>query len=210
LADLQSVMASLGMPPSALPAAAAATGQSASSSTPSTSSSAAATDTAAAATTAGGASGALTAADLQRAMLGIATGGGGGRRGTPLELVLSGEEVLSSGVLEDPAVQARLMPLLPPEQRNVAELRSLVRSPQFQQALGSLANALQTPDNFNSVFANFGLDPAAGAAAMASGDGVGAFIAALEQQARTATTDSEAKADESGDAKMDDAKPDDK
>jgi hypothetical protein len=33
------------------------------------------------------------------------------------------------------------------------------------QALGSLNNALQTPDNFGSVFANFGLDPSAGSVA---------------------------------------------
>merc|ERR1719473_401921 len=121
-------------------------------------------------------------------MMGVAAGGGGGRRGTPLELTLAPDEVLRSGVLDDPAVQARLLPLLPEEQRNPDELRSLVRSPQFQQALGSLSSALHTPDNFNSVFANFGLDPADGAQALAG--------------------DAEAK-DEGGDAKMDDGPPGD-
>ena len=77
-------------------------------------------------------------------------------------------------MLDDPAVQARLLPLLPEEQRTAGELRSLVRSPQFQQALGSLSSALHNPDNFNSVFANFGLDPADGAQALAGGDAMGA------------------------------------
>ena len=64
---------------------------------------------------------------------------------TPLELVLSADDLLSSGVLDDPAVQARLMPLLPEEQRNPSELRSLVRSPQFQQArAGTCARASGT------------------------------------------------------------------
>jgi len=124
LADLQSVMASLGMPPASgaagAPAAAAP----------------------AAAPTAASPAGALTAADLQAAMMGISAGA---RRGTPLELVLSADDLLSSGVLDDPAVQARLMPLLPEEQRNPSELRSLVRSPQFQQArAGTCARASGT------------------------------------------------------------------
>ena len=103
--------------------------------------------------------------------------------------------------------QARLLPLLPEEQRNPDELRSLVRSPQFQQALGSLSSALHTPDNFNSVFANFGLDPADGAQALASGDSTGAFLAALMQQAARARQAEEK--DEGGDAKMDDSPPGD-
>lgn len=189
LADLQSVMASLGMPPTSAGAPAAAA--------PAAAAPAAAAPAAAASP---GAGGSLTAADLQAAMMGISTGA---RRGTPLELVLSADDVLSSGVLDDPQVQERLLPLLPEEQRNPSELRSLVRSPQFQQALGSLSSALHNPDNFNSVFANFGLNPTAGASAMASGDGTGALLAAIEEQARS-STDSENK-DESGDTKMEDS-----
>ena len=56
-------------------------------------------------------------------------------------------------------------------------------SPEFQNALGSLTSALQT-NNFNTVFANFGLDPMDGAEQMARGDGVGAFVRALEARAR--------------------------
>merc|ERR1719152_640433 len=189
-------MASLGMPPTSAGAPAAAA--------PAAAAPAAAAPAAAASP---GAGGSLTAADLQAAMMGISTGA---RRGTPLELVLSADDLLSSGVLDDPAVQARLMPLLPKEQRNPSELRSLVRSPQFQQALGTLSSALSTPDNFNSVFANFGLDPSAGATAMATGDGTGAFLAAIEQQAQSSTeSETKGETDESGDAKMEDKPPGD-
>jgi hypothetical protein len=46
-----------------------------------------------------------------------------------------------------------------------------LRSPQLQQALGSLTSALQS-DNFETVFANFNLQPADGAEAINVGDGV--------------------------------------
>lgn len=45
-----------------------------------------------------------------------------------------------------------------------------LRSPQFRQSISSLASALQT-GNYNAVLTNFGLDPAAGAAKLAFGDG---------------------------------------
>ena len=54
-----------------------------------------------------------------------------------------------------------------------------MHSPQYQQTLSSLTSALQS-ENYNSIFANFGLDPAAGAASLARGNGVEAFVAALE------------------------------
>ena len=97
-------------------------------------------------------------------------------------------------MLDDPAVQARLLPLLPEEQRTAGELRSLVRSPQFQQALGSLSSALHNPDNFNSVFANFGLDPADGAQALAGGDAMGARGFRAPSAARRAALGDEAEA----------------
>ena len=61
--------------------------------------------------------------------------------------------------------------------------RVQVSSPEFQGALATLSAALQT-NNFNSVFANFGLDPADGAEHMARGDGIAAFLHALEARAR--------------------------
>ncbi len=49
-------------------------------------------------------------------------------------------------------------------------VRAQLRSPQLQQALGSLTAALQS-DNFESIFANFNLRPADGVDAINVGDG---------------------------------------
>jgi hypothetical protein len=75
-------------------------------------------------------------------------------------------------------VQARLAELLPEGQRSREDLEAAIRSPQLRQALSSLSNALEN-ENFETVFANFGLNPEDGAEAMARGDPVGAFLAAL-------------------------------
>ena len=45
-----------------------------------------------------------------------------------------------------------------------------LRSPQLRQSIGSLVSALRN-GNFDAITANFGLDPAAGAAKLAFGDG---------------------------------------
>ena len=45
-----------------------------------------------------------------------------------------------------------------------------LRSPQLRQSIGSLVSALRS-GNSDAVMANFGLDPAAGAAKLAFGDG---------------------------------------
>jgi hypothetical protein len=97
-------------------------------------------------------------------------------------------------LLDDPECVAALLPHLPEGSQTPAELRATVsvaalawssliatesllsftfsqlRSPQLRQSIGSLVSALQT-GNFNAVMANFGLDPSAGAAKLAFGDG---------------------------------------
>ncbi|GMF21295.1 unnamed protein product [Phytophthora lilii] len=80
-----------------------------------------------------------------------------------------------SSIFDDPACVEALLPHLPEGSQTPAELRATVsltilRSPQLRQSIGSLVSALQT-GNFNAVMANFGLDPAAGAAKLAFGDG---------------------------------------
>jgi hypothetical protein len=74
--------------------------------------------------------------------------------------------------------QQALLSHLPEGMQTTGELYNTLRSPQLRQALGSLTNALQT-DNFNAVMANFGLDPAAGSAALQQGNGIGAFLDAV-------------------------------
>ncbi len=77
----------------------------------------------------------------------------------PLQDILTAEEVLATGVLGDPAVQAALMQHLPEGQRTPASLEATIRSPQFQQALGSLSQAVAQHDNYQSVMSNFGISP---------------------------------------------------
>ena len=54
--------------------------------------------------------------------------------------------------------------------------------PSSNSPLGALSAALQS-ENFNTVFANFGLDPRDGAAALNLGDGIGAFLQAVQARA---------------------------
>ncbi|CAN0103318.1 unnamed protein product, partial [Scytosiphon promiscuus] len=149
---------------------------------------AAATPAAAAATPApagdsggGGSGGGLTAADLQRAMMNI-SGMVPQQRRPPISLndVVDADAIERMGILDDPEVQAMLLPLLPEARQTEEELRETIRSPQLQQSLASLSRALQS-DNFNNIMSSFELDPSnpASAEAMARGDPVDAFLQAL-------------------------------
>ncbi|CAM9883290.1 unnamed protein product [Chrysoparadoxa australica] len=133
--------------------------------------------------TTGGTPGQLTTADLQRAMMDLATGGMQQQQPRALAALYAyaaSHLCLSPGIFDDPSVVEALTPLLPESQQSEAELRETMRSPQLQQALASLTQALQS-DNFNSIMSNFGLvasNPAS-QGAMASGDGVRALVEAL-------------------------------
>lgn len=129
-----------------------------------------------------GSPGAVTAADLMRALNNASAALPQRSPAVPLQEVVTAEQVDESGVLEDTTTQEQLLPTLPADHQTVEELRATVHSPQYQQTLASLTSALQS-ENYNSIFANFGLDPAAGAEALARGNGVEAFLAALEAQA---------------------------
>ncbi|KAJ8598779.1 hypothetical protein CTAYLR_010556 [Chrysophaeum taylorii] len=134
---------------------------------------------------------------LQRAMTGALP--------PPLSLadVLAPEAIDASGILEDEAAVARLLDHLPEPQRSRDELRAVARRPQFRQALAQLASALRTPDNFASIFANFGIEPST----TPTPDPVRAFLDAIMH---TNQPDA-AERDDDGDDKMGDAppKPDD-
>ena len=133
-------------------------------------------------------------------MAGIAATGGGGAAAPPqgvrLQEVATPESVAASGILANPEAAAELMETLPEGHQTEQELLETVHSPQFQQALASLSSALST-ENYNSIFANFGLDPNAGAEEMSRGDNVAAFIAAVQAQADALNADKEADGKES-------------
>jgi len=119
----------------------------------------------------GAAAGGLSLDDMERAMQSIMGGAPQGPQSIPLSKVLTSDILLQ--LIEKPEYREVLMPLLPEGQQTVADLRDLIRSPQLQQSLRSLSQALMT-ENLNAVMANTGLDPAHGAEALQQGDG--AFI----------------------------------
>ena len=98
----------------------------------------------------------------------------------PLTDILTADDV--APLLEDSDVVNRLLPHLPEGQQNLEELRRTIRSPQFRSTLRTLTSALLS-DNYNTVMANFGLDPASGSDALAQGNPILAFLQAIQAQA---------------------------
>ncbi|KAL7549837.1 hypothetical protein ACHAWF_013099 [Thalassiosira exigua] len=128
-----------------------------------------------------GAGGGLTLADLRGAMAGLATASPpAAAPGPPLAELASNDVVEESGILSDPDAVARLVALLPEGQRTEEDLRDNLRSPQAAQCLQRLTAALaDDAGSFNSIIANFQLNPGDGAAAMARGDPIAAFLECL-------------------------------
>lgn len=104
-------------------------------------------------------------------------------RPNPLELqdIYQVDAVLSSGILEDEALRAELITLLPEGQQSEEYLETALRSPQLRDSMRSLSRALN-PDNYATVMANFGLDPAVGSEHLVRGEAVQAFLHALAAQ----------------------------
>lgn len=126
----------------------------------------------------------LTLADLQGAIAGLATTtpllGGFAPSSPPLPELTSADVVDKSGILNDPFCVVQLIALLPEGQRSEVALRENVRSPQVAQCLLRLTSALTYDGGgFNSITANFQLNPDDGADAMAAGNPVGAFLNCL-------------------------------
>ncbi|CEJ03518.1 hypothetical protein RMCBS344292_17499 [Rhizopus microsporus] len=102
-----------------------------------------------------------------------------GQRGPVQSLALT--DILNSQtltpLLNDPEVCESLVPYLPEESEKTAEeVRQVVRSPQFSQAVQSLTVALQT-GQLGPLLSQLGLDPSAGYS-------VELFLNAIEKQAQ--------------------------
>ena len=113
-----------------------------------------------------GGGGMLTLADLQGAMAGIQS-----QRPAiaPLTEVVTPAAI--TALLENEGARNRLIALLPEEQQTAEALEENLRSPQVQQTLRALTQALLPDDNgsmdsFYSILANFSLDPADGQQAL--------------------------------------------
>ena len=130
------------------------------------------------ATAATGGGGGLTLADLQGAMAGLATASPTTTTdGPPLSELATAEIIDESGILNDPDATARLIALLPENQRNNDALRDNLRSPQVSQCLQRLTAALSDDAaSFNSIIANFQLDPRDGTEALSRGNPIEAFL----------------------------------
>lgn len=167
--------------------------------------------------------GGLTLADLQGAMAGLQTASpSAASAGPPLSEFTSSDIIDESGILNDPDVTARLVALLPEGQQTEDKLRENIRSPQVSQCLQRLQSALADDAGmFNSIIANFQLDAADGASAMAAGNPIEAFLNCLikdvekkegvkegnegEEEAKDAEDGSEDKGASDGDVKMDES-----
>ncbi|CEG80306.1 hypothetical protein RMATCC62417_14664 [Rhizopus microsporus] len=102
-----------------------------------------------------------------------------GQRGPAPSLALT--DILNSQtltpLLNDPEVCESLVPCLPEEsEKSAEEVRQVVRSPQFNQAVQSLTVALQT-GQLGPLLSQLGLDPSAGYS-------VELFLNAIEKQAQ--------------------------
>ncbi len=117
-------------------------------------------------------------------------------RGPKLNDVLAVDEIVKTGVLADPAVQEQLLQFLPAEERadpsrsNEQVLASVLRSPQFRQAVTSFAVALKQgmhggpQGQLANLLRSFGLNPDQLSADQATGGNVSAveaFLRALQQ-----------------------------
>lgn len=113
-----------------------------------------------------GPSSGLTVQALQRAMQNMPANPTGSTTSNlpapPLQDILTAEEINRSGILNDNAIQQQLISNMPLEQQSADQLDSTLRSPQFQQALGTLSQALRDPSNFQGITSNFQLNPASG------------------------------------------------
>ena len=127
-----------------------------------------------------GGAGMLTLADLQGAMAGIQQQQQAQQPSiAPLSEIVT--PAATSSLMENEQARERLMALLPEEQRSAEYLEENLRSPQVQQTLRALTQALLPDDSgnmdsFYSVLANFSLDPADGQDAMAANNPIQAFL----------------------------------
>ena len=122
----------------------------------------------------------LTLADLQGAMAGIQNQAAS--QPVPLTEVVTPAAI--SSIMENEGARERLIALLPEEHRSAEFLEENLRSPQVQQTLRALTQALLPDgagnmDSFYSVLANFSLESADGQEAMAANNPIQAFLDCL-------------------------------
>ena len=91
---------------------------------------------------------------------------------TSLSSLLKSDVIVSSGIFNDPEIRLRLLSYLPADstgnlngaESEIALLQDTTRSPQFQQAVDVLGEALLDPNNYETILRSFNLDSAPGLA----------------------------------------------
>jgi len=100
----------------------------------------------------------------------------------PLSRIVTGDSIMDLLSETPEEVQEVLITLLPEGRQTAEELLMTLRSPQMRQTLVQLSKALSS-ESHHLVVANLGLDPRDGERFLLFGDGIGAFIAAIEAEA---------------------------
>jgi len=118
---------------------------------------------------------------LLQAQGGAAGGAAAGQRQAPVPLnAVMTTEVLQ-GLMDDAEAVKEMQELLPAGQRSSEDLRQALGSPQLQQNLSSLTQAIHS-DQLPVLFASLGLDPSAIATAAPGSDALEVLIRAMEAQ----------------------------
>eukprot|EP00933_Yihiella_yeosuensis_P080582 TRINITY_DN94034_c0_g1_i1.p1 TRINITY_DN94034_c0_g1~~TRINITY_DN94034_c0_g1_i1.p1 ORF type:complete len:289 (+),score=106.42 TRINITY_DN94034_c0_g1_i1:113-979(+) len=97
----------------------------------------------------------------------------------PLTAVLT-SDVLTP-LMDDEAAKAEMMPLLPESHNSAEGLRQVLTSPQLQQSLVALSQAVHS-DQLAVLFASLGLDPSAITRAAPGSDALEVLCKAMEDQ----------------------------
>ena len=153
--------------------------------------------------------GTLTLADLQGAMAGLGTTTTTTTSARDDDIVIPFNDIVTPSATTTTTIiqslnesaKARLLELLPEEQRDIAYLEENLLSPQVQQTLRALSQAVSDRDGYHSLIANFQLNHHVddGERALQSGNPVQAFLDCILASVKKEDEDNENDANDDND-----------
>lgn len=117
----------------------------------------------------------------------LASGDASGSRSTPIPLSAVLTTEVLTGLLDDEQAVAEMTSLLPDSHTSPEGLREVLVSPQLQQSLSSLSQAVHS-DQLPVLLAGLGLDPGAIASAQPGSDALEVLCQAMEAQSGSGTS----------------------
>jgi len=96
-----------------------------------------------------------------------------------LKEIINADEILASGLFDQPEVVAKLAEYLPQGQVTAQNLKENIRSPQFQQAVAMFNQALRT-GQLAGIMSSFGLDPSS----IGPNSSIEDFLRAIQKKAK--------------------------